>query len=101
MDKVFAVDIGSLSPTFRSFTTFGALTSVIVKNAFVLAGVISFLLLVFGGFTVIMGAGGDPKKLEQGKQSMTGAVAGLIIIVASYWIVQVIETVSGMKLLSP
>lgn len=102
---VFAqVDINtesSFSP-LRSFTTYGQLANVIVKNAFVLAGIISFVLLVFGGFGVIIGAGsGDTKRLEQGKQAMVGAVTGLIIVVTSLWIVQVIEVITGIKLLAP
>lgn len=101
MREVFAIDLSTVSPTFKAFPTFGALVNVIVRNAFVLAGIICFLLLVFGGFTVIMGAGGDAKKLEQGKETLTGAAAGLLFIVTSYWIIQVIEKISGVKLLSP
>lgn len=102
MDRVFAVDIKDLSTTYSSFSTLGALVNVIVRNAFVLAGIISFLLLVFGGFSVIMGAGaGDTKQLEKGKQAITGAVAGLIIVVTSYWIVQIINKVTGLSLLGP
>lgn len=97
------MDLKSLSPvTFGQFDTFGALVSVIVRNAFVLAGVISFLLLVFGGFSVIMGAGaGDTKQLEKGKETITGATIGLIVVVTSYWIVQIIGKVSGLPLLGP
>lgn len=94
------MDLKSLSPTFGQFDTFGALVTVIVQNAFVLAGVISFLLLVFGGFGVIIAAGsGDTKQLEKGKQTITYAVLGLILVVTSYWIIQIIETVSGISLL--
>lgn len=96
------MDLKTLSPTFNQFDTFGDLVSVIVRNAFVFAGVISFLILVFGGFSVIMGAGaGDTKQLEKGKQAITGAVVGLIVIVTSYWIVQIIEKVTGQPLLGP
>lgn len=96
------MDIQSLSPTFGQFDTFGALVTVIVRNAFVLAGIVSFLILVFGGFSVIMGAGaGDTKQLEKGKQTITGAVVGLIVIVTSYWIVQILEVLTGRSLLSP
>lgn len=95
------MDLKSLSPTFDQFDTFGALVTVIIRNAFVLAGIMSFLILVFGGFSVIMGAGaGDTKQLEKGKQAITGAVAGLLIVVTSYWIVQIIETITGMKLIT-
>ena|SRR3989344_6948722 len=97
------MDLKSISPTtFGQFDTFGVLVTVIVRNAFVLAGIMSFLLLVFGGFSVIMGAGaGDTKQLEKGKQTITGAIAGLIIVVTSYWIVQIIEKITGLPLITP
>lgn len=81
-----------------SFPTFGDLVSVIVRNAFVLAGIMCFILLVIGGFGVIMGSG-DTKKAEQSKQAITGAVTGLLIVIASYWIVQIIEKLTGVPLL--
>lgn len=94
------MDLKDLSLTFSSFSTFGAIVNVIIRNAFVLAGIISFLILVFGGFSVIMGAGaGDTKQLEKGKQAITGAVVGLLIVVTSYWIVQIIGKVTGQPLL--
>ncbi|MBI5449639.1 hypothetical protein HY948_04990 [Candidatus Gottesmanbacteria bacterium] len=102
MDRVFAVDIKDLSPTFKSFATYGDLVSVIVWNAFMLAGVISFLLLIFGGFGFIVGAGaGDTKRVEQAQKTITGAIMGLLIVVTSYWIIQVLEKLTGVNLLAP
>lgn len=100
MKPVFAqVAISSVFQPAQSFDTFGSLISVIVKNAFMVAGVIAFVLLVVGGFGIIVGAGGDPKKLEQGKQAVTAAVIGLIIIVGSFWIIQILEVLTGKTLL--
>ncbi|MFZ5534640.1 MAG: hypothetical protein ACOY3M_00620 [Patescibacteria group bacterium] len=81
-------------------TTFGMLITAIVKNAFVLAGIISFILLIFGGFNVIVAAG-DAKKAQQGKTAITGAVTGLLVVLGSFWLVQIIEVITGLKLLSP
>jgi hypothetical protein len=102
MEKVFAqtpVDIGTAFAPAKSFNTIGSLVSVIVKNAFMLAGVIAFVLLVIGGFGMIAGAGGDSKSLEKGKQAVTGAVIGLIVIIGSFWIIQIIEVLTGKTLL--
>jgi len=96
---VFGVALSELAPS-ESVDTFGTLVSAIAKNAFVLAGVISFILLILGGFGIIVAAG-DSKKLEQSRGRMTGAIVGLIIIVGSFWIVQIIEKITGLKLLSP
>lgn len=100
MERVLAVNIGTITPTTQVFGTIGGLVNVIIRNAYVAAGIITLLLLVFGGFTFIIGAGaGDTKKLEQGKQAITGAVIGLIIVVTSYWIVQIIQLITGINLL--
>lgn len=100
MDQAFAINLQSTSSTFGTFPTFSVLVNVIIRNAYVLAGIISFLLLVFGGLGVIIAAGsGDTKQLEKGKQTITYAVLGLILVVTSYWIVQIIEKVTGLSLL--
>lgn len=102
MQQVFTDDLKTIAPSLATFDTFGKLVNVIIRNAFVVAGVISFILLVFGGFSVIIGAGsGDTKKLDQGKQAVTGAAVGLIIVVTSFWIIQILEKLTGLSLLSP
>lgn len=99
MHRVYAVTLESLAPT-TSFKTFSDVINVIVQNAVVIGSVITFFLLVLGGFGYIMGAGSsDTKKLESGKKTITGAVVGLIIILTAVWIVQLLETLTGIKLL--
>lgn len=97
--NVFAVELQSLAPS-QDIDTFGTLISAIVKNGFVLAGVISFILLILSGFGFIVAAG-DTKKLESSRGRIIGSVLGLIIVVASFWIVQILEKVTGLKLLNP
>lgn len=92
-------DLSTLAPN-PGITNFGMVVSAIVKNAFVFAGLISFILLILGGFNVIVAAG-DAKKAQQGKAAITGAVTGLLLVLGSFWIVQVIEVVSGVHILSP
>ena len=100
MHQVFAVDISSVFEPAKTFNTFGSIVTVVVKNAFVLAGIISFVLLIFGGFAYIVSAGSsDAKQMEQAKKSITGAVTGLIIVVTSVLIVQVIAIVTGSDVL--
>lgn len=97
--NVFAVDLSTLAPS-QDIDTFGTLVTAIVKNAFVLAGVISFILLILGGFGVIVSAG-DSKKLESARGRIVGSVIGLIIVVGSFWIIQILEKITGLKLLNP
>lgn len=101
LEQVFAqsVSLSELSPA-KSLTSFGVLTNIIVKNAFVFAGIISFILLIFGGFQVIVAAG-DTKKLEKGRGAIVGAVIGLLLVVGSFWIVQIVSIVTGVDILNP
>lgn len=98
LETVYAESLQKLAPN-PNLTTYGMLVSAIVKNAFVLAGVISFVLLIFGGFQVIVSAG-DAKKAEQGKAAVTGAVSGLLLVFGSYLFVQIIHVLTGIDIVN-
>lgn len=84
------------------FASPGALISIILKNVYVAAGILLFVLLIFGGFSIIMGAGqNDPKKVGQGQKAATAAAIGFLIIFASYWIIQLIQKLTGLEILNP
>ncbi len=99
IEKVLAQDLQTLAPN-PNLTSFNMVINAVVQNAFMLAGLISFVLLIFGGFTVIVAAG-DAKKAQQGKTAMTGAVIGLLLVLGSFLIVQIIEVITGLNILSP
>jgi hypothetical protein len=102
IDKVLAQESQSLielAPN-PNLTTFGMLVTAIVRNAFMLAGVLSLILLIFGGFQFIVAAG-DAKKAEQGRMAMTGAVTGLVLVLGSFLIIEIIEVLTGLNILSP
>ena len=104
MHTVFAaagesVNLQDLSPA-KGIVDIGTLVNVILRNAFVVAGIVALFLLIFGGFGFIMSAGsGDSKGMEKGKQAITGALIGLILIVLSASIVALIGTLTGQQLL--
>jgi len=84
------------------FPTFGSLFSTILFNVYGLAGIVFVFLLIFGGFSVIIGAGGkDASKVEKGQKAITSAVVGFVIIFASYFIIQIIEVLTGVQILEP
>jgi len=104
------VDIGKewiLNPTqtitgASQFQTPGALISIILKNVYVIAGILLFALMILGGFSFIQGSGEkDPKKTGKGMKVIIAALKGFLIIFASYWIIQIIEIITGMKILNP
>lgn len=99
IERVFAKSLQDLAPN-PNLTTYGMLVTAIVKNSFVLAGIISFILLIFGGFNVIVAAG-DEKKAQQGKTAITGAITGLLLVLGSFWMIQIVEVITGTHILTP
>jgi hypothetical protein len=54
-----------------------------------LAGVIAFLMMIFASIQIIL-AGGNPEKLQAGKEMLTSAIIGLILIIFSTVILELI-----------
>jgi hypothetical protein len=106
MTRVFAQNSVSLEQLIHEngisigINSFGDIVNIVVRNAFVFAGIISFILLIFGSFQFIVSAG-DAKKAEKGREAITGAVLGLLIVFGSFWIVQIIQKITGINILNP
>lgn len=54
-----------------------------------MGGGIAFLLSLWGGVTVIL-AGGNPEKINEGKEIITSAVSGLLFIIFSIFLLRLI-----------
>jgi hypothetical protein len=61
---------------------------------FRLIGTAAFLFFVYGGFTIILSFG-NPEKVQQGKQILTAAIIGIIIIFGAYILVKFILDTLG------
>jgi hypothetical protein len=97
MNPVPTVSLESLAPS-SSITSISTLVNILLKNALTIAGVICLILLILGGFSFIVSAGGDAKAKEKGKNTITSALTGLVLIIAAYWIIQIIEIITGIKI---
>jgi hypothetical protein len=81
---------------------FADLVSIILANAVVFAGIILFLLLIFGGISIIIGAGrSNPESVEKGKNAATAALLGFAVVFLVYWIIRIVEILTGTRILSP
>lgn len=77
-----------------------SLVSVIVKNGLTIAGIIFIVLIIAGGFMMIASAGsGDQKKAATGKTMITDAVIGFLVIFLSYFIIQIVQVITGLTIL--
>ncbi|MEN8253607.1 MAG: hypothetical protein ABFQ62_04500 [Patescibacteria group bacterium] len=83
-------------PVAKVYNTPAELMNVIVRNLFVIAGVIFFIMILYSGFKLVRD---DKKGVEEAKNIMTVAVAGFIIMFAAYWIVQIIEVLTGVSII--
>jgi hypothetical protein len=81
----------------------GTLISHLLPNAIVLASIIFFFLILFGGFGLIVGAGkqSDPKQVAKAKDALTWGVIGFLIVISSYFILQILSELVGFDLLNP
>lgn len=75
-----------------------AFISAILPNVYMVIGLVLFVYLLIGGFLVVSAAGNE-HNLDQGKQIITSAIIGFIVVFASYWIIQAVEIVTGQNIL--
>lgn len=68
----------------------------IIRAALSLGTVALFIMLLVGGFSFLF-SGGDPKKLEQARGTLSGAIIGLVIIIAAYLILRIIGIFTGTE----
>ncbi|MGB6882370.1 MAG: hypothetical protein WBD86_03700 [Microgenomates group bacterium] len=104
--RKLAIDIGETffgpesNSNLRELEGIGSLVSSIISIAIAVAGIILLFFFVFGGISMIAGAGRDnPEQAAKGKQAVTSALIGFVIVFAAYWIVQLIEILTGINIL--
>lgn len=106
VEKVYAlcdtsngVDIKSCFSPAQKFNNLGDVVNSLSSNVIIIAGVIFFALILIAGFGVITAAGSeDAKALEKNKSFLTYAIIGFVIIFSAFWIVQIINFVTGGSL---
>jgi len=76
-----------------------AILSVIVKNVFVIAGIVLFILIIVGGLGMILNAG-NAEKQQKSNNVLGSAVTGFVIMIISYWIIKIIEVITGVEIIS-
>mgnify|MGYP001591660213 CR=1 FL=1 len=65
-----------------------------VKGVLSISVVALFIAIIVGGYKFIF-SGGDAKKLEGAKGTISGAILGMVVIVLAYLIIKLIGTIAG------
>ena len=101
--KVYAgtnINDPNLNPP--TITSPGQLISVLLPNVYLVAGIILFILLMAGGFGIIINSGKGMKEgVVKGNKLISAALLGFVVIIGSYWIIQIIRAVTGVNILEP
>lgn len=91
---------GTTTKVAETFPNISSILAVLLPNAFILAGLIIFFIILGAGFVYIKSGSSNEDK-DKAKQALSGAIMGLALIFASYWIIQIIEVVTGVPILNP
>lgn len=104
-----SVDIGQkfiiggdkpISDTASGYATLGGFISSILPNIYIISGIILLFLLLFGGLITIINSD-NPEAQEKGKQTITAAIIGFLLVFGSFWIIQIIQVLTGVNILKP
>jgi len=87
---------GELGLNYDSSSKIGDIVTDIIPYIIGAAGIVLLLSLIMGGIG-LMTSGGDPKKTEASKQKITNSLIGIIIVFASFWIVQIVGSILGVE----
>ena len=92
---------GSGSHPFEQLTGVSSLVTLVVRAGFVISGVLILFFFVLGGFQIIAGAGSNnPEAAKKGQQAASAAALGFAVVFVAYWIVRLIEVITGVKIVS-
>ena len=99
-DKLNPLVQENSDPTLaKELSTPGGIVSRFLGSfAFPIAGLILFVMLVWGGFEMMAGSA-TKKSVDAGKQRVTAALIGFLLLFASFWIARIMEMMFGIKIL--
>ncbi len=69
----------------------------IVNAGFVLAAIIAVVLIILSGIKLLM-SGGDPEKVASARRSLTFTIIGLVIVLLSFVIINLIARITGAQI---
>ncbi len=69
----------------------------ILNVAVSLAGLTLFVMLLVGGINYLT-AGGDPEKAKKAQGTLTWAITGFVLLIASWFILNLISQFTGVEL---
>lgn len=87
--------ITTATPNFVGGTV-GSIISALIPYIFGIAGFLILIFIVLGGYQVLFSQG-DPKQMAAGKDKITWAVVGFIVMFTAFWLVQLIGRILNIQ----
>ena len=90
-------NVGIPQPPGFNITDLGLLVSNAIGVALIIAGILVFVFLVWGGIQWIS-SGGDKGKTEEARARITAALIGLAIVAAAWAVMQLVSYFFGINI---
>ncbi|MEI6690690.1 MAG: hypothetical protein WCL07_02995 [bacterium] len=85
------------SAVSTQYSSLNVLFNSILPNVYIAAGLVIFFMILLGGFTIVSSAN-DTHKIQEGQKIITSAIIGLVVVFASFWIIQLIQVLTGIQI---
>jgi hypothetical protein len=94
------VSESEIFPTYQINSPIGSVTGPeligrIIKTALGIVGALALLMFIYGGFTWLT-SGGSSDKIEKGRNILTWATIGMVVVFASYTLVDFLLRAFGL-----
>jgi len=70
----------------------GTIIHKFLPHIFVISGLLMLVMIVYGGFQLMI-SGGDNEGIREGKAKITWGIVGFLIVFSSYFIVQIVQAI--------
>ncbi len=84
-----------LEGPLKGINSLGDLINLALSFLVPLAGVILFLVIIWGGYDILM-SGGNADKVQSGRQKITAGIVGFVLLTASYFIAKLLGFIFGV-----
>lgn len=72
----------------------------IINALVVLAGIVCVFLIIFAGYKFVTSEG-DPEKIASARKTIFYAIGGMVLVIASFLILNIISDFTGVKQIAP
>ncbi len=77
----------------------GKLVTALSSDAMIIAGVILIFIIIIAGISMIS-ASGDAQQYAKAQTMLTTGITGFVLVVAAWFIIKIIELVTGVHILT-